>query len=88
MTDSRTVGNRCTAEPNRESSTVLRQGEIKSGSFAGRAAGPDLAAVPVDNLLDGGQADARSGKVNGVVQPLERRKEFAGSFHLKAGSIV
>ncbi len=50
--------------------------------------GPDLAAMTVDDSLDGGQPDAGPGELLAAVQPLEGLKELVHVCWIESVAIV
>src|SRR5262249_21913661 len=64
------------------------QREEKRGSLSDGSFGPDPSTVAVDDTLHHGQADAVSLELVGVVQPLERLKQFILVRRVEAGAVV
>src|SRR5438093_9370425 len=64
------------------------EGEAERRPFVRLRLGPDAAAVPVDDPLHDGQADAGALVVLGVVQPLEHAEELVGVAHVEADAVV
>jgi len=64
------------------------EGEGEGSAFAGRAGGPDLAAVAFHDLAHAREADAGAGELAGWVQPLERAEQLAGLGGVEAGAVV
>src|SRR5947207_12459727 len=65
-----------------------RQGEIKRGAFIEFAFRPNLAAVPMDDALDEGQAHARAFEFFLVVQPLKNAEEFVRVLRIETDAVV
>jgi hypothetical protein len=64
------------------------QSEVKCGSQFHRSLSPDLSAVPVNDPLDGGEADTSAGKLLRRMQPLKCPKEPRCISWIKPGSII
>src|SRR3546814_4814161 len=64
------------------------EGEVEGGALAYLAGRPQAPAVLVDDPLNGGEADAGSGKLAGVVQALKGAKELVGMCHVETRSVV
>ena len=64
------------------------ESEVEGGAAVDGRLGPNPAAVPVDDALDGGQADAGAGVLRRGVQPLEGREQHVGVGHVEAGAVI
>src|SRR5882724_5149302 len=64
------------------------QGEIKRGTVADGGLKPDLAAVPLDDLLDEGQANAGTLFLVLALQPFEDAKYLVVEFRIDAATVV
>ena len=67
---------------------VFWQGEVEGCPFAQLSLRPDPAAVPVDDALDYGQADAGAFVFLGAVQPLEDAEQLVGIARIKPDPII
>src|SRR6267143_527515 len=67
---------------------LLGKCEIKCRAFVDLAVSPDSSAVPVDYALDNRQADARSFKLLGAMQPLKNAKKLVRVVHIKPDSVI
>jgi hypothetical protein len=67
---------------------VLRQGKLEDGAFSHLALGPNAAAMPVNNALNYGQANARAFIFISTVQSLEGAKDFISITLIKADTVV
>ena len=65
-----------------------RQGKEKGSTFALLTDAPDGSTVPMDDLLHCGQADAGSGILSGVMQPLEWGEEICSVLHVESDAII
>ena len=52
------------------------------------ALGPNLAAVPINDPLDSGEADAGTGKLSRGVESSEGTKKLVGVSHVKAYAVI
>src|SRR6185437_3924329 len=64
------------------------QGKEKGGTLPGLGLDRDVAAVPFDDLLADGQADAGAGKLFPLVQPLEHAKNLFKVLRINSQSVV
>src|SRR3546814_1097065 len=80
----------CSSDLNRllEHVRPRSEGEVEGGALAYLAGRPQAPAVLVDDPLNGGEADAGSGKLAGVVQALKGAKELVGMCHVETRSVV
>src|SRR5450755_2866191 len=61
---------------------------MEGRALAGLGFGPDAPAVPVDDALHGGEADAGALELELAVQPLKGAEELVGVLHVEAGAVV
>src|ERR1041385_2841704 len=64
------------------------ESEEESRAAVDLAGRPDLAAVPVDDALDGGQANPGAFELSVAVKPLEGAEKFFGVLHVEARAVV
>src|SRR4051812_21485919 len=62
--------------------------EREGRAAVGHAHRGHLAAVPVDDALDGGQPDTGAGELADAVQPLEWAEQLLYVAHVEAGAVV
>src|SRR5439155_21629977 len=62
--------------------------EIKTGACIDLPLGPDSSAVPMDDALDGGEADPGARKVGRRVQALEGPEQLRGDARVVPGAVV
>jgi len=72
----------------RNSSLIFWQGEIKDRAFAHSSLSPDPAAVPLDDALHNGEADAGAFVFRAVVQTLEDAKQLVGIALIKPDASI
>lgn len=65
-----------------------RQGKEKSGALALLADAPDSPAVPLNDPLHSGQADAGSGVLFDIMQPFERDEEIGSVLHIETDAVI
>src|SRR5690606_13021081 len=65
-----------------------RYREIERGALVDLGLRPDAATVPIDNALHSRQAHAGTGEFLGIVQTLERAKQFVRVRHVETGAVV
>jgi len=62
--------------------------KIEGGALVGLALGPNRAAMPMNDALDGGQANPSAGKLVLTVKPLKCAKQPLNVGHIKARPII
>src|SRR6185503_9839225 len=70
---------------------IFRLGRQMKGdarAFTPFAFGPYFSLMPPHDTLDGGQADARAGKLMVAMEALEGREKFSGISHVKTRAVV
>src|SRR4029078_3952415 len=66
----------------------LRQREVEGRARAGKAVGPDPAAVALGDPRHGREADARAGVLGLGVQALEHAEQLVAIRHVEPGAVV
>ena len=69
-------------------SLLMSEREVENSAFACFAFGAHLAAVAMDDALDGRQADTGSFELLGSVQALEHAEKLSGITHIETRTII
>src|SRR5262249_60631226 len=67
---------------------AFRQREIKRHAFVDRTLGAPLAAMPMDDALNGREADSRAFELFREVQALEHAEQLVDMLHVESGAVV
>src|SRR5206468_4495755 len=64
------------------------ESDIERGALPWRALGPNLASVPADDSLNGGETYASAFELLGPMQALESAEQFIDVRHVEPGTVV